>query len=99
MPVYAGTLGIGGEHPVRLQSMTNTDTNDTEASTAQILRIASAGGELVRLTAQGRREAANLGEIRRCLDERGCRVPLAADIHFQPAAALEAALHVEKVRL
>ena len=97
--VYAGTLGIGGEHPVRLQSMTNTDTNDTEASTAQILRIASAGGELVRLTAQGRREAANLGEIRRCLDERGCRVPLAADIHFQPAAALEAALHVEKVRI
>lgn len=97
--VYAGDLGIGGDHPVRLQSMTNTDTNDTEASTEQILRIAEAGGELVRLTAQGRREAANLAEIRRCLDERGCRVPLAADIHFQPVAALEAALHVEKVRI
>ena len=97
--VWAGSLGIGGGNPVRLQSMTNTDTNDTEACVDQILRIVEAGGELVRLTAQGRREAANLSEIRRRLNERGCRVPLAADIHFQPAAALEAVLHVEKVRI
>ncbi len=97
--VYAGSLGIGGDNPVRLQSMTNTDTNDTSACTEQILRIAQAGGELVRLTAQGRREAANLANIRRQLNEQGCLIPLAADIHFQPAAALEAALHIEKVRI
>lgn len=79
--------------------MTNTDTNDTEASVAQVERIAAAGGEIVRLTAQGRREAANLGRIRALLDNRGCRVPLVADIHFLPAAALVAAEQVEKVRI
>ena len=94
-----GGVGIGGDNPIRIQSMTNTDTNDTEASVEQVLRIVGAGGEIVRLTAQGRREAANLERIRRRLDERGCRVPLVADIHFLPSAALEAAEHVEKVRI
>ena len=97
--VRIGTVGVGGDNPIRLQSMTNTDTNDTEASAAQVERIAAAGGEIVRLTAQGRREAANLGRIRALLDSRGCRVPLVADIHFLPAAALVAAEQVEKVRI
>ena len=97
--VRVGGIGIGGDNPVRIQSMTNTDTNDTEASAAQVLRIAAAGGEIVRLTAQGRREAANLGRIRERLDGLGCRVPLVADIHFQPATALVAAEQVEKVRI
>ena len=97
--VRIGTVGVGGDNPIRLQSMTNTDTNDTEASVAQVERIAAAGGEIVRLTAQGRREAANLGRIRALLDNRGCRVPLVADIHFLPAAALVAAEQVEKVRI
>ena len=97
--VRIGTVGVGGDNPIRLQSMTNTDTNDTEASAAQVERIAAAGGEIVRLTAQGRREAANLGRIRTLLDSRGCRVPLVADIHFLPAAALVAAEQVEKVRI
>ena len=97
--VRIGAVGVGGDNPIRLQSMTNTDTNDTEASVAQVERIAAAGGEIVRLTAQGRREAANLGRIRALLDNRGCRVPLVADIHFLPAAALVAAEQVEKVRI
>ncbi len=97
--VRVGETAIGGDNPVRLQSMTNTDTNDTAASVAQIRRIAEAGGELVRLTAQGVREAANLENIHRELRAAGCTVPLVADIHFRPEAALEAARHVEKVRI
>ena len=98
-PVAVGSVVIGGGNPVRIQSMTNTDTNDTEASAAQVRRIAGAGGEIVRLTAQGRREAANLAAIRARLQEEGCSVPLVADIHFVPEAALVAAENVEKVRI
>ena len=97
--VQIGNTAIGGGNPIRIQSMTNTDTNDTAASVAQTERIAAAGGEIVRLTAQGRREAENLGAIRAELDRRGCRVPLVADIHFLPSAALVAAEHVEKIRI
>ncbi len=97
--VQIGNTAIGGDNPIRIQSMTNTDTNDTAASVAQTERIAAAGGEIVRLTAQGRREAENLGAIRAELDRRGCRVPLVADIHFLPSAALVAAEHVEKIRI
>lgn len=79
--------------------MASTPTLDTEASVAQALRIAHAGAELVRFTAQGVREAENLGEIRRRLRERGVEVPLVADIHFNPRAAFEAAGRVEKVRI
>lgn len=79
--------------------MTNTPTLDTAASVAQCLALASAGADIVRLTAQGVTHAKNLGEIRRRLSAAGCDVPLVADIHFNPAAAFEAALHVEKVRI
>lgn len=79
--------------------MTNTPTLDTEASVTQVERIAEAGADIVRLTAQGVSHARNLGEISRRLREDGCDVPLVADIHFNPAAAFEAALHVEKVRI
>ena len=99
VPVSVGNVVLGGGHPIRIQSMGNTDTNDTAASAAQALRIAAAGGELVRFTAQGRTEARNLGAIRRKLRETGCSVPLVADIHFNPAAALAAAEEVEKVRI
>ena len=96
--VQIGNTAIGGDNPIRIQSMTNTDTNDTAASVAQTERIAAAGGEIARLT---RRAAArpNLGAIRAELDRRGCRVPLVADIHFLPSAALVAAEHVEKIRI
>ncbi len=94
-----GDVKIGSGYPIRLQSMNNTSTMDTMASVEQVERIAAAGADIDRLTAQGVREAANMGEIRRILRERGCNIPLVADIHFNPRAAEEAALHVEKVRI
>ncbi len=79
--------------------MNNTSTLDTEGSVAQALRIAEAGGELVRLTTQGVREAENMANIRKGLDEAGCNVPLVADVHFNPNAAFKAAETCEKVRI
>lgn len=96
---HAGNIGIGGENPVRVQSMTNTSTLDTEASATQAQRIASAGGELVRLTTQGVREAENMALIRKRLNEMDCRIPLVADVHFNPQAAFAAAATCEKVRI
>lgn len=95
----AGNVEIGGNNPVRIQSMTNTSTLDTEGSVAQVLRIVEAGGEIVRLTTQGVREAENMAEIRKGLDLAGCHVPLVADVHFNPNAAFKAATTCEKVRI
>ncbi len=97
--VNVGGIGIGGDNTIRVQSMTTTDTNDVLASVEQAMRIASRGGELVRLTAQGVREAESLREIRAELDRRGCHVPLVADIHFNANVADVAAQYVEKVRI
>ena len=97
--VRVGNTTIGGDAPVRLQSMTNTSTLDTEASVAQCEAIAVAGADIVRLTAQGVAQARNMGIIRRRLREDGVDTPLVADIHFNPAAAFEAATQVEKVRI
>lgn len=94
-----GNIGIGGDNPIRIQSMTNTSTMDTEGSVSQALRIAETGGELVRLTTQGVREAANMAEIRRGLDAKGCGVTLVADVHFNPSAAFKAVETCEKVRI
>ena len=90
---------IGGENPIRLQSMTNTNTNDVEASVAQIERIVEAGADIVRLTAQGTREALALRDIEAGIHRDGCEVPLVADIHFNAAVADVAAGIVEKVRI
>ena len=97
--VIIGGVGIGGNNPVRIQSMASTPTIDTDASVAQARRIIDAGAELLRFTAQGVREATNLGEIRTQLRQSGITTPLVADIHFNPRAAFEAARHVEKVRI
>lgn len=97
--VLVGDVGIGGANPIRVQSMTTTDTRDTDATVAQVARLAEAGCEIVRITAPGIKDAENLGPIKQACLERGVRVPLVADIHFTPNAALEAALHVEKVRI
>ncbi|MDR2683524.1 MAG: (E)-4-hydroxy-3-methylbut-2-enyl-diphosphate synthase [Dysgonamonadaceae bacterium] len=97
--VRIGNTPMGGDYPVRVQSMTNTSTMDTEACIAQCIRIIEAGGEYVRLTAQGVREAENLKYIREGLRSRGYDTPLIADIHFNPAAAETAAQYVEKVRI
>jgi (E)-4-hydroxy-3-methylbut-2-enyl-diphosphate synthase len=97
--VCIGNLLMGSEFPIRVQSMTTTDTLDTEASVAQCKRIFDAGSDLVRLTAQGVREAENLANIRHSLLQQGYDKPLVADIHFNPNAADVAALHIEKVRI
>ncbi|MBO4985923.1 MAG: 4-hydroxy-3-methylbut-2-en-1-yl diphosphate synthase [Bacteroides sp.] len=97
--VNIGITPLGGEHPIRLQSMTNTATQDTAGSVAQVKRIVDAGGEYVRLTAQGVKEAENLMNINAALREEGYMVPLVADIHFNPRVADVAALYVEKVRI
>ncbi len=97
--VNIGGVPLGGDNPVRVQSMTSTSTMDTEGSVDQIMRIVDAGGEYVRLTAQGVREAENLGEISARLRADGVTTPLVADIHFNPRAAFAAASRVEKVRI
>lgn len=97
--VTVGNIQIGGDNPVRVQSMTNTVTMDTDACVAQILTIAQAGGELVRLTTQGVREAENMENIARCVRAAGCNVPLVADVHFNPRVAEVAARYCEKVRI
>ena len=94
-----GNIGIGGNNPIRIQSMTTTDTNDTEACVAQAKRIIDAGGELVRLTTQGTREAENMRCISARLKADSYTTPLVADVHFNPHVADVAALYCEKVRI
>jgi (E)-4-hydroxy-3-methylbut-2-enyl-diphosphate synthase len=98
-PVSIGNIPLGGTYPIRIQSMTNTNTLDTRASVAQCIRIIEAGADYVRLTAQGTREAENLSKIKNELRKAGFSTPLIADIHFNPAAAERAAQLVEKVRI
>ena len=97
--VLIGGTPLGGPEPIRVQSMTNTSTMDTEASVQQVLRIAEAGGEYVRLTTQGTREAENMREINAGVRLAGCNVPLVADVHFNPKVAEVAACYCEKVRI
>jgi (E)-4-hydroxy-3-methylbut-2-enyl-diphosphate synthase len=97
--VHVGGLTLGGDAPIRLQSMTNTSTADVAASVAQVQRIVEAGADLVRLTAQGSKEVQALSEIEAQLRATGCATPLVADIHFNPALADAAAGIVEKVRI
>lgn len=97
--VFVGSVPLGGDYPIRIQSMTNTDTLDTEASIAQCIRIIEAGADFVRLAAQGTKEARNLENIKKELLKAGYNTPLIADIHFNPAAAEVAAEIVEKVRI
>lgn len=99
LEVTIGTLKLGGKSPIRLQSMTTTDTMDTDLSVDQSIRMIQAGCELVRLTAPSKKESENLGIIRQKLIEMGFTTPLVADIHFTPNAAEIAALLVEKVRV
>jgi (E)-4-hydroxy-3-methylbut-2-enyl-diphosphate synthase len=98
-PITIGSLQLGGAYPVRIQSMTNTDTNDVKASVAQCIQMIEAGAELVRLTTQGKQEVKSLEKIRKELHRAGYRVPLVADIHFKPGLALEAARVTEKIRI
>ncbi|MEY2906165.1 MAG: (E)-4-hydroxy-3-methylbut-2-enyl-diphosphate synthase [Verrucomicrobiota bacterium] len=97
--VMVGGVGFGGSNPIRVQSMITSDTMDTAACVAQTLRLVDAGCEMVRITAPTVKDAANLKNIREELFRLGCHIPLVADIHFKPEAALEAVKWVEKVRI
>lgn len=97
--VRVGATPLGGDNPIRIQSMTNTSTRDTEACVGQAKRIIDAGGEYVRLTTQGTAEAENLKNIRAALREQGYPTPLVADVHFNPRVADVAALYAEAVRI
>ena len=97
--VNVGGVPLGGDNPIRVQSMTTASTMDTEGCVEQAIRIIKAGGEYVRMTAQGTREAENMREIRAALRARGYDTPLVADVHFNPAVADVAARYVEKVRI
>lgn len=97
--VMVGSVGIGADNPIRIQSMTNTNTLDTDATVEQIIRLGDKGCELVRLAVPGVREAYHLEKIKDRLEQLGCRLPLIADVHFSPKAALIAATLVDKVRV
>ncbi len=97
--VKVGNVGIGGDNPIRVQSMITCDTMDTEASIQQTIELAEAGCEIVRITAPTVKDSRNLEHIVKGLREHGCNVPIVADIHFKPDAAMEAAKWVEKVRV
>ncbi|MCC7372325.1 MAG: (E)-4-hydroxy-3-methylbut-2-enyl-diphosphate synthase [Chloroflexi bacterium] len=97
--VMVGRVGVGGSNPIRIQSMTTTRTQDVDATVAQAERLVKVGCEIVRITAPTVQDAKAIGEIRQRLHAHGITVPLVADIHFSPAAAMEAANHVEKVRI
>ena len=99
LTVDIGGIPLGSRHPIRIQSMTSTSTMDTEGSIGQIKSIAQAGASYVRLTAQGVREAENIGAMRRRLTDEGLHIPLVADIHFNPKAAMAAAAVTDKVRI
>ena len=97
--VHIGDVPLGGTYPIRVQSMTISDTMDTAATVAETVQLVEAGCEIVRITAPSLNEAENLRHIKAELRQRGVRVPLVADIHFTPNAALKAAEYVEKVRI
>jgi (E)-4-hydroxy-3-methylbut-2-enyl-diphosphate synthase len=98
--VMVGAVGVGGDNPIRLQSMTTTPTTDVDATVAQSIRMIEAGCEIVRITAPTTADARALGDIRKKLNDKGfSRIPLVADVHFNPDCAMEAANHVEKIRV
>src|SRR5919198_6089798 len=97
--VKVGNVGVGADNSIRVQSMITCDTMDTEASIQQTMELADAGCEIVRITAPTVKDARNLEHIVKGLRDRGCNVPIVADIHFKPEAAIEAARWVEKVRI
>src|SRR6266513_2792914 len=97
--VKVGNVGVGGDNPIRVQSMITCDTMDTNASIQQTIELANVGCEIVRITAPTVKDARNLEPIVKGSRERGCDAPSVADIHFEPEAAIEAAKGVAKVRI
>src|SRR4029077_5334694 len=93
--VRVGNVGVGGDNPIRVQSMITCDTMDTEASITQTIELAEGGCEILRIRAPPAKGAANAQHVGRGLRERGCNIPIMADIHFKPEAAMEAAKWVD----
>lgn len=98
-PVMIGNVGVGGSNPVRIQSMTTSSTRDVEATVEQIIRLADTGCEIARVTVQGMKEAEACEQIKNNLIRRGYSIPLVADIHFFPPAAMKVADFVDKIRI
>lgn len=99
LEVNIGGVLLGGKNPIRVQTMATTNSNDTDATVEQCIRSSNVGSEFFRITAPGVKEAKNLENIKKGLCEKGIKIPLIADIHFNPEAAMEAALHVDKIRI
>src|SRR5690242_1906534 len=97
--VLVGGVGVGGSHPIRIQSMTTSNTRDVEATASQIMRLADAGCDIARVTVQGMKEAESCEKIKDTLLQKGYTIPIVADIHFYPPAALRVADFVDKVRI
>lgn len=97
--IKVGNVGIGGNNPIRIQSMTTSNTRDVDATVEQIVKLADVGCEIVRVTVQGKKEAESVGAIKNLLEKRGLSIPLVADIHFYPPAALMVAEFADKVRV
>ncbi|MBM3198854.1 MAG: (E)-4-hydroxy-3-methylbut-2-enyl-diphosphate synthase [Chlamydiae bacterium] len=97
--VWVGSVGVGGTHPIRIQSMTTSNTRDVAATLEQILRLEQEGCEMVRVTVQGMKEAEACEQIKSLMIQKGCTIPLIADIHFYPPAALRVVEFVDKVRI
>ncbi len=97
--VLVGSVGIGGDNPIRIQSMTTSSTRDVDATVSQILRLKEAGCEIVRMTVQGMKEAEACEDIANQLIRKGYKIPLVADIHFYPPAAMKAVEFVDKIRI
>ncbi len=97
--VKVGSVGVGGDNPIRIQSMTTSNTRDVGATIDQILRLEQAGCEIARVTVQGMKEAESCEAIKSGLIQKGCMIPLVADIHFYPPAAARAADFVDKIRI
>ncbi|QDQ41598.1 1-hydroxy-2-methyl-2-(E)-butenyl 4-diphosphate synthase [Methylacidiphilum kamchatkense Kam1] len=97
--VRVGSVGLGGHHPIVVQSMLTSDTMDTDSCLKEAMELVDCGCQIVRITAPTVKDAANLEFIRKGLDQLGCNVPIVADIHFKPEAAMEAAKWVEKIRI
>ncbi len=97
--VFVGSVGVGGNNPIRIQSMTTSSTRDVEATVSQILRLEQMGCEIARVTVQGIKEAEACEAIASSLIQKGCKIPLVADIHFYPPAAMKAVEFVHKIRI
>ncbi|MGZ3732813.1 MAG: flavodoxin-dependent (E)-4-hydroxy-3-methylbut-2-enyl-diphosphate synthase, partial [Parachlamydiaceae bacterium] len=97
--VFVGNVGVGGDNPIRIQSMTTSSTRDVQATVDQIMRLADTGCEIARVTVQGMKEADACEDIKNGLLQRGYTIPLVADIHFYPPAAMRVVDFADKVRI